>query len=162
MNNVVIGGATVTIGSDLGYIKDGITINPTAEHYFVEDVEGYPGRHAAKRIRENYAISFTLIEPTQANIKIGWDVTNAPAGTDPITLEFGSDSVTPQERVLVVTGVVPGVGGFVRTVQFDRAIIEDPGEMKITDFEESKLPVTMTCLYDSTNSRVGQFSDAAS
>ena len=160
IDNVVIGGSTVLLAlQDIGYIKDGVVIKPTAEHYFVEDVEGFPGRHAAKRIRENYSISFTVIEPTLDNIRRFWDVTNTKAGTDPLTLAFGGDSVDPQIAALYVTGIAPGTSGLTRQVHFDRVMVEDPGEMKITDFAEAAIPVTMTCLYNSTASRIGYFSD---
>ena len=162
MANIVIGGGTVKIGSDLGYFKDGISIAPTAEHYFVEGIEGYPGRHRAKRIKEDWSVSFNLIEPTLDNIKLWADVTNAATGggTVPDVLKFGGDSVTPNERELECGGIVPGGDDYVRTWKFFRAVASGMGETKVTDFEESALPCVYTMMYDSTETAIGQISDA--
>ena len=162
VDNIMIGGATVAIGGDLGFIRDGVTISPNAEHYFVEQIEGFPGRHKARRTSETYEIAFTLEEPTLQNTRIGWDITNATSGADPILLNFGSDSVKPQERLIAIGGLAPGASEFTRGIFLPRCIASSPGEFKITDFEESKLPCVFTAEYQTSTSLVGQFSDQQS
>ena len=160
--NIVGGGASVFIGADLGAVKEGITITVAVEHYKVEGIEGLLTAPKAYRTKEEYTIAFTLVEPTLANVKLAWDVTNAIVTPGPpITLEFGGDSATPQSRVLKVFGIVPG-NVFVRTIQFDNVIASAPGETKLTQFQEQSLPCTYVTLWDAVNSRVGQFSDATS
>ena len=160
--NIVAGGASVFIVADLGAVKDGITITVAIEHYKVEGIEGLLTAPKAWRTKEEYTIAFTLVEPTRDNIRLAWDVTNTEsAGPDPITLAFGGDSATPNSRVLKVFGIVPGAA-FVRTITFDNTIASAPGETKLTQFQEQSLPCTFVTLWDATNSRLGQFSDATS
>lgn len=159
--NIVFGGAAVTIGTDVGYIKDGVAISWSVDLYQVEGIEGLLTSPVARRTKEQPTIAFTTIEPTLANMKLAWDITNSTSGTDPITLEFGGDSAIPQERVIVVTGIVPG-DVFVRSIQFDVCVLSAPGEMTITQYGEVAVQSSYVALYDTTNSRLGQFSDAAS
>jgi hypothetical protein len=158
-NNLVVGGATVTIGSDLGAIKDGVTITPSTELLTI-DLEQELTPSKAWRMGERFSCEFTLCEPTGANIKIAWDTDNTYTGT-PATLAFGDHQFTPQTRVLVVTGNRPGSGVAARTITFNNAVLETPAPLMFSKRQESNLKCTFTCLYDSGTSRVGQLSDAA-
>lgn len=158
--NLVVGGAAVTIGSDLGAIKDGITITPTRE-VFTIDLEQEMTPSKAWNVTEKWAIEFTLCEPTLANIKIGWDVDNTVTVGPPATLSFGDHQFTPQERVLVVTGIRPGATAAARTVTFHKAVLETPAPLVFTKRAETNLKCGFMGLWDSSNSRVGQISDAA-
>ena len=157
--NIVFGGAAITIGSDIGYIKDGVAISWSIDLYQVEGIEGLLTSPVARRTKEQPTITFTTIEPTLENMKLVWDITNATSGTGPTTLEFGGDSATPQERVIVVSGIVPG-GVTVRSIQFDVCVVSAPGEMTITQFGEVAVQSAFVALWDTTNTRLGQFSDA--
>lgn len=163
--NIVAGGASVLIGTDLGYIKDGITITPTRELLLPENVETLFAPPKAFLTKETYGFTFTLVEPTEANIIFWLDVGNAIAPGPPAILKVGhgpgGDLTQPTERVLVVTGIVPG-GTFVRTITCNRAVADAPGEMKITQFEETALPCSFTIIWDSVNTRAFVISDAAS
>ena len=50
--NIVFGQATVSIGGDLGYIKDGIAINKTEEIYKPSGIEGILTSPVARRVAE--------------------------------------------------------------------------------------------------------------
>ncbi len=165
--NIVIGapaslsGAMVSIGGDLGFVRS-VSIAPSAEHFFVDDIEGAPGKHIAKRIGEDVTVSFELLESTLENIRLWMDITAAVSGSSPAILEFGGDSVDPNERSLTVKGTVPGGNNYVRTWTFDRAISTAPGEMAITDRAVTSLPCGFTLLFDSgLDDRLGQIADAA-
>lgn len=160
VNNLVAGGATVTIGSDLGAIKDGITVTPTREVLTI-DLEQEMTPSKAWNMAEKYTVEFTLCEPTLANIKIAWDCDNTVTVGPPATLNFGDHQFTPQTRVLVITGNRPGATVAARTLTFNNAIMETPAPLVFSKRQESNLKVGFMCLYDSSTSRVGQFSDAA-
>ena len=162
--NIVVGGATVLIGSDLGFIKGGIKLTPTREQFTPEDVDSLYGPIKKWLTKEEYAFDFTLMEPTQANIKIWLDSTNAPgAGPDPIPLDIGhgpsGDTGVVTENILVMTGIVPG-NIFVRTITVTNAVLETPGEMTIAQSGEASCPIVMTALWDDSNNRFFLISDA--
>lgn len=158
--NIVFGNATVDIGGDLGYIKDGITIAKSEEIYRPSGIEGILTSPVARRVSEEYTFTFTLIEPTLSNIRMVWDVTNAIAGAGPPdTLDVGGDSAVVNIRTLTVTGIVPG-GVTTRTIKTETAIAMGPGEHKITQFEEAALPATFVTLWNNSDTRLLDFSDA--
>ena len=157
--NVVTGGGVVTIGSDLGYYSDGVEITPSFEHFVVEGLEALAAPLHARRTSVKYQIAFTLHEPTLANIKIAHDITNASTGAGPFLLKIDAPFVV-QERALVVLGIVPGAA-FVRTLSFDRTYVSSPGAFKFSDYENTKLPVTLDVLWDHAQTQMGDYSDAA-
>ena len=179
MDNIVVGGGVVKSTSraptttlyDLGYFKDGATVAPTAEHYFVEGIEGNPGRHRGKRIKEDWTVSFNLLEP-QANdgaapyrvVQLWADIKTTITGgsVSPWIQKFGGDAVDPRERLIEITGIVPGSGAYTRTWYFYRGRATGMGEHKITDFEESSLPCVFSMMYDSTESAIGRLTDNVS
>lgn len=162
--NIVAGGASVTIGADLGYIKDGITLTPTHEKLFIENIETLYSSPRAFWTKEEYTFAFMLVETTQANLKIWLDCTNS--ATPPAGLDVGhgpsGDTGQPTERELVVTGLVPGADLFVRTITGSKVVSDSPGEFKITQFEEAAFPVSFRTLWDNTNSRSIEVQDATS
>jgi len=162
--NFVVGGATVTIGSDLGYIKGGAKVTPSVNLFLAgEEIEQLTLPEKAWRVSENIEISFTLAEPTAANIKLAEDIDNTiTTGTPPTpdTLDWADNQFSTQERVLAITGVVPGTGGFTRTITADAAVLSGPAEIAFTKGALTELACTFTCLYNATNSRALQLSDA--
>jgi len=168
-NNIVQGGATVVMGvgtaaTDLGYIKDGLTITPTVDLYLVgEAVEQLTLPVKAYRVSETIEMAFTIIEPTLANIKTAWDIAAATGGTGPITLDIGENQFTPQENILTFTGLVPGATQYVRSITAPVAVVNSPGEMNIGKAEETSLATGVVCLYDDISSNYAlQISDAIS
>ena len=157
--NLVQGGGSILIGSDLGFMKGGWTLTPTAENYYSK-VDGIPGDVASRRIKSGFDLAFTLVEITLVNIKMAWDEANASAGVGPFTLDVGLDTLTHQEREIEIYAYVPGGDLFVRTITIDRAVVSAPAELKTSDEEESGLACQFHALYSVTNSRFLEFSDA--
>jgi hypothetical protein len=165
--NIVAGGAAVTIGSDLGYIKDGITVTPTRELLMPENIEGLYAPPRSFLTKETYGVTFTLVETDRDNLKLWLDSTNTESGADPIVLDVGhgpsGDVGQPTERVLVIKGLVPGnAPPFLRTITWNQAVADAPGEFKITQFEEAAFPCSFTTIWDQTLNRMFQCQDAAS
>jgi len=157
-DNLVQGGASVTIGSDLGYLGDGITFAPTLSQYY-QKVEGIPMDLGA-RDTWGYDISFTLSEITQANMKIAMGIQEAVAGAGPYTLDIVPEAV-PAEMAVVIYSYVPGANMYVRTITASRCVLSAPASLVTKDAEESKLACTFHLLYDVTNTRAALISDAA-
>jgi len=166
--NIVAGNNTVLIGTDLGYVKGGTTITPTRELLRPEGIEGLrtSPTGATFLTKEEYQFAFSLLELTLENIKIWLDSGNSIAAGPPRTLNIGhgpsGDVAVVTERVLVITGLVPGVTRFVRTITASKAVLLTPGETKITQFEEQMLPMTFVTNWDATLNRCFGFSDATS
>lgn len=165
-SNICIGGATLQIDSDagtledVGYIKDGVTIVPAFETFRVEGIEGLPVAVSARRTKTEYTVRSTLVEPTLENIRKAWDIQSTITGASPRVLKIDAPA-KPKEREIQITGIAPGgTGTYVRTILMRRCVVESPQEMKFTDYEETKLPVTFVCLYSSANTEIGNFSDA--
>ena len=150
--NVIFGNAAALLGAvdseaDVGYIKDGVTITKNEEIYKLK-AEGIPSPIKARRTNLEYTFAFTMIEPTLANIKNAWAVSEAISGT---TLEVGAlAEASPASISLKVTGVEPG-GSDARTIQAKSCISEGPGEVKFTDAEETAVPCVFTTLYNTTD-----------
>lgn len=164
--NIIAGGAKVVIGSDLGAIKDGVTVTPTVELLTV-DLEQELTPSKAWPTSRRWTIEFTLCEPTLANIKIAWDVVRAVGGAGPFTLDIGSaeaaTDIVLTPRAIILSSIVPG-NVFIRTVFYHACIIETPAPMVFSKRQETNLKQTFTALYDYSQSpdRVGLFSDANS
>lgn len=151
--NISIGGATIDIFNDVGttepvgYIKDGITITPSFEIYKIGGIEGLPVTVKANRTKTEYSLKTTLMEPTLHNLRKAWDITSAAAS--PFKIDAPAAC---KERKVVVGSLGPKVAGGatgVWTWTFTRCIVESPEAMKISDAEETKLPVSFLCMYDS-------------
>ena len=154
--NLIITAASITIGSDLGYIKDGVHITPSVELYTIEGIEGRLTSPVARRTKESYVISTTLLECTYANWRIAWDVTNAVAGT---VTKFGGDSFKPNERLVLTYSTVPG-GVLLRTWTFRKCVVNSVGEHVLSQFGEIAFPVSFTALYNTATAEIGSCTDA--
>ena len=155
--NIVRGGATVVIGSDVGAIEGGIRMTPTIDMLYAgDDIEQVLHRIKAFKVNENYEVSFTMSEPTDANIKSAWDNDNTWAGAGPYTLDFGDNQFDPVEVEISVTGAV-STG--TATVTFYKCVLTAPAEIQFTKAEYTKLAVTFAALHDDeTANLVGQWS----
>jgi len=160
--NIVQGGASITVGSDLGYIRDGVTLVVNAEPYYTS-VEGINCHIHARMPQQNYEVRTTLMEPTLANLKIAfdWQTASATAASAAIN-EFGGDNFKPTERDVKIYGYVPGASAYTRYFQLFRAIAVGGGEVKSAHDEETRLPVVFHGLYYPTSASVGLVSDATS
>lgn len=160
--NIVVGGASIIHDStDLGYIVDGVTLIVESDMWYGA-VEGIPADIVARRTKSSYKFATTLVEPTMANLKIAYDWQNTESGDDPIALDFGGENFVPSTASVEIYGYVPGGDLFTRKITLDSAVAESGGELKNTDADMVKIPVTFKGLYNETNSRVGELSDAAS
>jgi hypothetical protein len=142
--NIVFGGAVVDMGGDLGFIKNGLHIQKNEEIYRMR-VEGAILPVRTRRTSLEYTFSGTLVEPTLANIKKVWDLTDAIVGTAINVGEPGEN--TPTEQNLTFKGIEPG-GTNVRNIVVVKAVAENPGEMVITDAEETSLPFNYFTVLD--------------
>lgn len=159
--NIIVGGAALVVGSDLGYIVDGVTMTVEADMWYGA-VETIPVDIVSRRTKTHYKFVSTLVEPTMANLKIAYDWQNTAGGLDPITLDFGGENFIPTESAVEIYGYVPGGNLYTRKLSLDRAVVEPGGELKHTDADMVKVQVTFKGLYSETNSRVGVLSDAIS
>lgn len=167
-DRLVVGNATITIdATDVGAIKEGITITPTFTVFNVDiEQETFPSRfwYTDKK----FTIEFTMCEPTLENIKFGWDLRGTIGGADPRTLDIGTssgDDFVPTNRAIVATSFTPqaAVAGVykVRTVTFHKCMLETPGATVFTKRQEVSLKCTFNACFDTaqTPDRIGQFSD---
>ena len=153
--NIVIGGASITIGSDLGYIKDGLHLSKEEEIYYVTGIEGLPTPPMAHRTSIQYAISGTLIEPTATdanpNIALVYGATDTMGTTGVLSLGLAAemDITNNLEKAVSIYSIVPNTA-FVRTIAAAKCTADGPGEMVFTDAEEVSLPFTFKVLWDTT------------
>ena len=159
-DNLVQGGASITISAALGYCGDGVTFAPTLSQYY-QKVEGVPMPIGA-RDTWGYDISFVLSEITLDNLKIAMGIQEtASAGPDPITLDIVPEAI-PDEKIIVIYSYVPGSDLFTRMITANRCVLSAPASLVTKDAEESKLACTFHLLYDTTNDYAAQISDATS
>jgi hypothetical protein len=155
--NIVIGGATITIGSDLGYIKDGLHLSKEEEVYYVTGIEGLPTPPMAHRTSLQYSISGTLIEPSildaSPHIALVYGGTDTAGTTGVLELGLAAemDIVNNLEKAVSIMSIVPATE-FIRTIAAARCTADGPGEMVFTDAEEVSLPFTFKVLWDTTGS----------
>ena len=133
-------------------------MTPTIDMLYAgDDIEQVLHRIKAFKVNENYEVSFTMSEPTDANIKSAWDNDNTWAGT-PLLLDFGDNQFDPVEVAITITGAI---SSGTATVTFYKCVLTAPAEIQFTKAEYTKLPVTFACLYDDqTENKVGQWSHA--
>jgi len=163
--NITVGGASVTVGSSMGYIKDGVTLTPTLELFTVDGIEQLLTPSRAWRVSEQFECQFTTVEPTQANIKIALDCDNTWTGTPP-ALKFGDNQFSPANDtayVVVMTGYTAAATQYVRTITLHRCFLSTPAPIKFTKGQETNLAMTFLCCYEEdTDVCVGTISDATS
>jgi hypothetical protein len=153
--NIVQGGASITIGSDLGYIQGGVTLITNADMYYAT-VEGINTDLHARNTKQTYEIRTTLVEPTMANLKIAldWSTASATASGGNIN-KFGGGNFKPTERDVVIYGYVPGSGMYARNIEIYRG-----GEITMANAEETRIPIVIHGLYTPSASAVGCLTDA--
>ena len=160
--NFAVGGASITIGTNLGYIKspDGIKFTPSVELYLAGDVEQLTTPAAAFTTDEGFEISFTLCELDQANVVIALGTDNAWTDVPPDVLKFGDGQTGTVSRVIAATGIEPGTA-FVRTLNLFKTVLSGMPEIVFSKTTRQEAALTFTALYDdTTNDAVGNFSDA--
>lgn len=163
--NIVFGGAAITIGSDLGYIKDGLHLSREEEVYYVTGIEGIMTPPRAHRTSLNYTVSGTFLEPAIVGvfqIPLAWGCLDT-AGTTGV-LEVGKKAdmaIEPSglEKAVTITGIEPG-GTDVRTIAITKATADGAGEMVISDYEETAVPFSFKALYDASGDKIFTITDA--
>jgi hypothetical protein len=161
--NICIGGATIDISSsagsytgNVGYIKDGITITPSFEIYEVKGIEGLPITVKTNRTGITYSIKTTLMEPTLGNLAKVWDIQSAATPATPLKIDAPTTCAERKIKVTMLgTSAIGGLPLKVWTWDFPRCVVQSPEAMKIADAEETKLPVSFLCMYDTASSAVG-------
>jgi hypothetical protein len=158
--NIVQGGASITIGSDLGYIQGGVTLITNADMYYAT-VEGINTDLHARNTKQTYEIRTTLVEPTMANLKIAldWSTASATASGGNIN-KFGGGNFKPTERDVVIYGYVPGSGMYARNIEIYRGVAVPGGEITMANAEETRIPIVIHGLYTPSASAVGCLTDA--
>ncbi|HEY5132109.1 MAG TPA: hypothetical protein VII85_00330 [Candidatus Krumholzibacteriaceae bacterium] len=159
--NICQGGASITVGTDLGFITGGVTLVTNADMYYA-GCEGVTTDIHARVPKTTYEIKTTLLEPTMANLKIALDWSAASASSSGGNAQtFGtSGQFKPTERMVMIYGYVPGSGMFSRLIMLDRAIAVPGGDIVMANAEETKVPVVFHGLYSPPTSRVGMMIDA--
>ena len=162
IDNLTVGGCTVTITSDLGYIKaGGATMTPTVELYSA-NTEQLDTPDRAWAVNRSYDLAFTLVEMTQANILIGMGTDNAWIGAGPWTLDVGDNQFEPDYSEISITGKTAAGTQLVRTLTAYRATLSSPSPLKFGKEEETNLAMTFTLLQDTiTEGCVFDIVDAA-
>jgi len=160
-DNIIQGGASITIGSDLGYLKEGVTMSVASDMVYTR-VEGINANVMARNVNQNYEFRTVLAEPTRANLKIAFDWQNASA-TAAGSLEintFGGENFIASANDVKIYGYVPGSAAYTRYIELYRAIAIPNGEVSFADAESTGLPITFAGLYYATSSCVGQLADS--
>lgn len=124
--NIVVGEATIKLGtnanatsiatmnnfSDVGATSNGVEISWEPE---VVDIEVDQFGDAAKLIQSKVKVMLktTLAEGTLTNLTTAWnydadDIVSTQDGASTQTFNFGTQSVYPNEKGIVVTGAAPG------------------------------------------------------
>jgi hypothetical protein len=145
--------ASPGVVTDVGFCKDGVTITPNFETYRVEGAEGYPAVLAMRRTKTEYTVKSTLMEPTLTNIQKAWDTYLAGVSDPTSPLNLTATSTVKERKIQILSN--KNLAGGTRTITFWRAVVESPGECKVSDYEASFLPVTFVCMLDTTASPIG-------
>lgn len=179
--NILIGAGNLYFGetsddntalSDVGYTRDGVTLERTGTHYDVNvDQEFSPV--LTQLVGERFVVRTNLTEITLRNIKIAWGFSDAVTSSDfsdidgsPLvgkSIQFGSPGMTqdPAEWSILFRGKAPGTSK-VRHVRFHRCIAAEFGSLVHSKGSETVIPTAFVCLADSTraeNHRVGYIMD---
>lgn len=184
--NILIGAGTLYYGeknaankalSDLGYTRDGVTVERGGSFYDVEvDQELSPV--LTHLVGERFVVRTNLAEATLANIKVAWGFSDAISASDISdfisdssgsyniqgkSLAFGSPDLTQDldEWSIGFRGKAPGTSK-TRVIRFHRCISAEFGSVAHTKSGETVIPVAFVCLADSdriTNHRVGYILD---
>lgn len=181
VTNILIGAGNLYYGeksddntalSDVGYTRDGVTIERTGTHYDVNvDQEFSPV--LTHLVGERFVVRTNLVEVTLKNIKLAWALSDVIGASDfsdidgtnreGKSIQFGSPGLTqdPDEWTILFRGKAPGTSK-VRHIRFHRCIAAEFGALTHTKAGETVVPVAFVCLPDSdrsANQRVGYIQD---
>lgn len=184
--NILIGAGNIYFGaktdgntgmSDLGYTRDGVTIERGGSFYDVEvDQELSPV--LTHLVGERFVVRTNLAEVTLNNMRLAWHFSDAVTASDfsdtvsdasasyqkvGKSVQFGGPDVTQDldEWSILFRGKAPGTSK-VRHIRFHRCISAEFGAVSHTKAGESVIPVSFVCLADgarATNHRVGYIMD---
>lgn len=158
--NVLIGAATIFMDdAPMGWTNGGVQLEHSADFYEVEvDQEMNPIK--VFQTKEHYKVKTNLSETTLENIKAAWGIGTAidssVAGYR--KLNFGGSQDDPIEHTLDIYGKAPGTitPARVRRVRFHRVVAMEFGTLNIEKNKEQMVPITFTCLVDSTQASGAQ------
>lgn len=167
-DNVLVGAASLLMGAtagaalDIGYTRDGVSINKSGEFLEVQP-DQTPNPILTQKTAETYTIVTNLLEITLDNIKKAWgeSATVEDAGTK---LSLGVTAEELTEWVLLFYGISPknAAGQYgERKITFYRVVTMEYGEIAHTRGAESVIPVTFRALYSETESCIGLIEDTA-
>lgn len=147
--NVVVSGIEIALaidGTDIGFTKDGVSVEHSVEHYNIE-VDQSINIIGKAKIKETMRIIVNADEATLALIKIAMGEENTlvtNGGTS--RLSFGG-GVTVTEHVLRFTGKAPGTSK-TRILNIYKAVSVDVGANAYKKGEETLLPLTFEAIAD--------------
>jgi len=158
--NIIVGAANLSVdGNPVGYTKDGVTLEMSADIEIVKYVDdSIAGSMSAIKKDEKFFVSTNLSESTLANLKIAWGINTEIVGN---TLEFGGDNTVP-EHILVFTGNAPG-NLTTRTATFYKAISVEYGRTTYRKESEVLIPIKFRILLDKSKAagkQLGKIEDA--
>lgn len=166
VSNIVVGEATLKLGdsanatsiaamdafSDLGATQNGVEISWEPDMVDIEiDQYGDAARIVQSKVK--VMVKTTMAEATLNNLAIAWNydqntggshIVNNNDGANTQTFKFGSQSVFPYEKGLVITGTAPGsAAGAVKTRKFytKRAISMEASNITMKRAEASVFAV---------------------
>jgi hypothetical protein len=158
--------------SDLGYTRDGITVERTGTFYDINvDQEFSPIQ--TYLTAERVLVRTNLSESTRDNIKLAWGLTQSFTSSELSdvsgnnyggqNLQFGGPSLftSPNEWSILFVGRAPGTSK-TRLIRMHRATAIDFGPIVHAKTGETVIPATFLCLADSSkpaNTRVGYIFD---
>ena len=166
VSNIVVGEATLKLGdsanatsisamdsfTDLGATQNGVEISWEPDMVDIEiDQYGDAARIVQSKVK--VMVKTTMAEATLNNLAIAWNydqntggdsIVNNNDGANTQTFKFGSQSVFPYEKGLVVQGVAPGsAAGAIKTRKFytKRAISMEASNITMKRAEASVFAV---------------------
>lgn len=154
LTNILHGTCTVAFGAaltDVGFTLGGVTIRKSRDLLDVE-ADQLAGVGSKKVISERMFVTFTMLEVTEANMRIAMD--------EAAVLIFGTAAPSVTEQILTITGA--GVAGQTRTYTFHRACLVEDVEHRVGGRDAvGTLPVTFELLKESSSSyNFGTYADA--
>lgn len=166
VSNIVVGEATIKLGdsanattisamdgfADLGATQNGVEISWEPDMVDIEiDQYGDAARIVQSKVK--VMVKTTMAEATLNNLAIAWNydqntggssITNNNDGANTQTFKFGSQTVFPYEKGLVITGTAPNsAAGSVKTRKFytKRAISMEASNVTMKRAEASVFAV---------------------
>lgn len=166
VSNIVVGEATIKLGdsanattisamdgfADLGATQNGVEISWEPDMVDIEiDQYGDAARIVQSKVK--VMVKTTMAEATLNNLAIAWNydqntggsaISNNNDGANTQTFKFGSQSVFPYEKGLVITGTAPNsAAGAVKTRKFytKRAISMEASNVTMKRAEASVFAV---------------------